>query len=435
MAEDRLPPMPKGPLILTSVRPEQLSPNYWINRLPEPDRVLKTPEDLRVLNEDIHREISQVVDVFNMDSRRAGGPIREQIELEYETLKGRILYGVDDRRIPQSIFEQEIKPLIQTENVPSAISMKWGVATRPTSVRALPSDVKMLEAVGDVEFDMLQFTLIKLWTPVGIYHVSSDGQWYYIQAPYVRGWVKAKDIALFSNRSQMKKYAKSNQFLIVTGESIPIFNDATLQTSIQKPSMGTLLPLAGKTASAYIVWVPRRGVNGTVSMVRGFIHSKSDVSQDFPAFTQRHIIQQAFKLLGARYGWGGTYNGRDCSGFTQDVFLSLGVDMPRGSKEQVFVGTQINHFGYKEDKEAKVAALQSVMPGITLLRMPKHQMIYLGEENGQYYAIHSTWAERISMTSDEKRRINQVVVSDLSLNGNSYLGSLFDRIISINEID
>jgi len=99
------------------------------------------------------------------------------------------------------------------------------------------------------------------------------------------------------------------------------------------------------------------------------------------------------------------------------------------------VGTQLNHFGYKEDREAKLATLQSATPGITLLRMPKHQMIYLGEENGQFYAIHSTWAERISMTSDEKRRINQVVVSDLTLNGHSYLGSLFDRIISMNEID
>ena len=435
LAKDDLPSLPKGPLILTSVRPEQLSANYWIHRLPEPDRALKTPEELRILNEDIHREISQVVDVFSMESRRAGGPIREQIELEYGALKGRVLYGVDGRRIPKMVFEQDIKPLIQTEKIPGSIAMKWGVATRPTSVRALPSDIKMLEAVGDVEFDQLQFTLIKLWTPVSIYHVSNNNEWLYIQAPYVRGWVKAKDIAFFSNRAELKKYVKSNPFLVVAGESTLLFSDPSLQTILQRPSMGTLLPLMGKIADAYIVWLPRRGANGAASMYRGFIHSRSDVSEGFPSFTQRHIIQQAFKLLSARYGWGGTYNGRDCSGFTQDVFLSLGVEMPRGSKEQVFVGTQINHFEYKEDKEAKIAALQSVTPGITLLRMPHHQMIYLGEENGQFYAIHSTWAERISMTSDKKRRINQVVVSDLSLNGNSYLGSLFDRIISVNEID
>jgi hypothetical protein len=87
------------------------------------------------------------------------------------------------------------------------------------------------------------------------------------------------------------------------------------------------------------------------------------------------------------------------------------------------------------DPEGKMAAIRAGTPGVTLMRMPLHQMIYLGEVNGRFYAIHSTWAERISMTSDEKKRINQVVVSDLTLNGGSYLGSLFDRIISVSEVN
>lgn len=388
-----------------------------------------------MLNEDIHREISQQVDLFRLETRRAGKPIRDQLQLEYRTVKGRILYGVDGQRIPQSIFEQEIKPLVQWRKVPASIPMRWGVAARPASVRALPSDVKMLEAVGDIEFDQLQFTLIKLWTPVGIFHESSDGNWYYVQAPYARGWVKARDIALFPTRDQLKKFVKADSFLVVTGESIPVFRDPALQTVSQNPSMGTFLPLAGKTENAYLLWMPIRQSNGPVLLRHAYVDFQSDVSVGFLPFTQRNVIRQSFKLLGARYGWGGTYNGRDCSGFTHDIFLTMGLDMPRGSKEQGFVGTQLNHFRYKEDTEAKLAFLKAAVPGITLMRMPKHQMLYLGQENGQFYAIHSTWAERISMTSDEKNRINQVVVSDLSLNGNSYLGSLFDRIISMNEID
>jgi hypothetical protein len=64
-------------------------------------------------------------------------------------------------------------------------------------------------------------------------------------------------------------------------------------------------------------------------------------------------------------------------------------------------------------------------------------MIYLGTVNDQFYVIHSTWAERIGddPEKDEKNRINQVVVSDLELNGRSYIGSLFDRILSVNEVD
>ena len=108
---------------------------------------------------------------------------------------------------------------------------------------------------------------------------------------------------------------------------------------------------------------------------------------------------------------------------TDDLFISLSI-VAQGYK-----------FNYKEDAEAKSEVLRSAVPGITILRMPKHLMLYLGQINSQHYVIHSTWAERYSMTSDAKNRINQVVVSDLTLNGKSYLGSLFDRIISMNEIN
>jgi cell wall-associated NlpC family hydrolase len=432
---EELPPLPPGPLILTSVTPEQLSPEFWINRLPEPDRVLKTPAQLAALNRDIYAMVRNVVDVFKIGNSKSGRPVRDQIELEFKTLRNRVLYAVDNSRVPKSLFDETIRPEIQTDKIPSTIKIKYGVAARSTSVRALPSDVKMLEKPDDIEFDQLQFTRIKLWTPVAVYHRSKSGKWMYVQATYTRGWVKAADIVVATNPENIKKHVKSERFLVVTAESVPVFSDAAFQKFNQKASMGTILPLAAKTAKAYEIFLPVRTADGTFGTKKGYINLKSDVRTKFPAFTQRNIITQAFKLLGARYGWGGTYDGRDCSGFTQDVFLSMGVNMPRGSKDQTFVGTQLGHFEYKENAAEKNAVLKEAVPGITLMRMPHHMMIYLGEYNGQFYAIHSTWAERYSMTSDAKNRINQVVVSDLTLNGRSHLGDLFARIISMSEVN
>jgi len=199
--------------------------------------------------------------------------------------------------------------------------------------------------------------------------------------------------------------------------------------------MGTLLPIAGKDELSFVIDMPIRGADGDAILRQYYVSRTSDVHEGFPAFSQRNIIRQAFKLLGARYGWCGMYNGRDCSGFTHDVFLSLGVDLPRDSDQQALVGTQLGHFEPHEGADQKTGALRVGTPAITLLKMPLHMMLYLGEVDGRHFVIHSTWAERISMTSDEKRRINQVIVSDLSLNANSYLGSLFDRTISINELN
>ncbi len=433
-----LPPMPQGPLLLTSVTPEMLTPDYWISRLPQPDKFIKTPGELQEFNRGAAYMVKELVDIFALSATRTGKPIHNQIELEYTTVKGRILFDVDGERVPKTFFEERIRPLVSWEKVPDQIKYRWGVATTgAASVRALPTEVKVLEEIGDIEFDQLQFTTLKLWTPVAILHESSDGKWYYVQAPYVRGWVRAKLIALFKTRDEIKELLRTRPFLVVTGESIPIFFGPDFQYVNQIASMGTILPLAEKGNFGYVIWMPRRGSkDGNALLQKAYLPVNADVSEGFLPYTQRNVIRQAFKLLGARYGWGGMYYGRDCSGFTQDVFFTMGLNMPRTSKGQVFMGTQIDHFEPMQDYERKIAAIQQATPGITLFKMPLHQMLYLGRVGPHFYVIHSTWAERVGQdkTLDEKRRINQVVVSDLSLNGNSYLGSLFDRMIAVSEI-
>lgn len=430
-----LPPMPEGPLLLTSVTPEMLSPDYWIDRLPDPDAVIKTPGELKKFNKEIRAFLPEQRDIFTMETSRAGAGTAEDFKNVFNALRGRKLLFEDDAPVPKVFWDDRVKPVMAIDKVPQRIQYRWGAAVRAASVRAVPTDVKLLEKPGDIEFDMLQFTQIKLWTPVAIYHTSSDGEWYYIQAPYTRGWVRSRDIAVFSSRDVLKQYADASKFLVVTGESVPIYTDASMTRASLRASMGTILPLVSSSEAAYLIEAPVRGEGGKASVRRAYITIGSDVSRGFPAFTQRNIIRQAFKLLGARYGWGGMYNGRDCSGFTHDVFLSMGVDMPRDSKQQGFVGTQLGHFKIFDDAEYKATVLRGATPGITLLRMPMHLMLYLGEVGDNFYVIHSTWAERYSMTSDDKNRINQVVVSDLTLNGRSRIGSLFDRILSANEVN
>ncbi|MBU3759405.1 MAG: hypothetical protein FGM27_05680 [Candidatus Omnitrophica bacterium] len=432
---EELPPMPEGPLLLTSAVPEMLNPDYWIDRLPEPDKVIKTPEQLKKFNKEIRAFLPEQRDIFTMETSRSGAGIAADLKNVFSAVRGRKLLFEDDAPVPKSFFDERVKPVMAAEKVPERIQYRWGAAVRAASVRSLPTDVKLLEKPGDIEFDMLQYTQIKLWTPLAIYHASPDGEWLYIQAPYTRGWVRSRDIAVFSSREVLKQYVETPKFLVVTGESVPLYRDASMTRASLRASMGTLLPLVSVSESAYVIEVPVRQDGGKASAVKAYITIGSDVTRGFPAYTQRNIIRQAFKLLGARYGWGGMYNGRDCSGFTHDVFLSMGVDMPRDSKQQGFVGTQLGHFKIFDDAEYKATILRSATPGLTLLRMPMHLMFYLGEVGDNFYVIHSTWAERYSMTSDDKNRINQVVVSDLSLNGRSRIGSLFDRILSANEVN
>lgn len=432
-AEDGpLPPLPQGPLLLTTTRPEMLDPEYWIRRLPDPDRLLKTPQEIQALNDDIHAMVKDQVNIFRIGTHKDGQGVKDFIQMQYKAIRGRGLYDLNNQPVPPDYFDKNVKANLNLEKIPSSIPIRFGMAAYPVAVRALPTDIKLMEKKDDPEFDMLQFTRLKLWDPLVVYHTSKDGKWYYIQAAYTRGWVKSSGVAL-AGSDEIRRRLKN--FLVVLDESVTIFKDPALNQRWLRVSMGTRLAFEGRRGNLYVVSMPVRGADGRVVYQKGFLAGKADVSASFLPFTQANIIRQAFKLLGARYGWAGMYFGRDCSGFIQDVFLPFGIDMPRGSKEQCFVGTQLGHFLYQGDTDAKLKILDEATPGMTLLRMPHHQMILLGKENGQHYVIHSTWAERISMTSDEKNRINQVVVSDLNLNGQSHLGSLFDRIISISELN
>lgn len=433
-AEDGpLPPLPAGPLLLTSVRQEMLNPDYWINQLAEPDKLIKTPDEIKDFNQDIHAMIKDCVDVFRLSTSRKGSGIKEFIQYQYKAVRGRGLYDLKNQVVPPSYFDQNIKPNLNLDKIPDTIKVRWGVAGSPVRVRALPSEIKLMEKKDDPEFDMLSFTRLKVWDPVAIYHTSADGKWVFIQSPYIRGWAEAKGIVVFPSRDEIKR--KLSKILVVAGESVVFYKDPGLTQRWVRASMGSRLAFAGEQNGMYVVYRPARSKGGKTVVTRAYISKQADVSTRYLPFTQRNIIRQAFKLLGARYGWAGMYYGRDCSGFIQDVYLPFGINMPRGSEGQTYVGTQLGHYQYKGDSQTKFDTLKNAVPGITLMRMPHHQMIYLGTENNQFYVIHCTWAERYSMTSDDKNRINQVVVSDLELNGKSYLGSLFDRVIAITELN
>jgi cell wall-associated NlpC family hydrolase len=135
-------------------------------------------------------------------------------------------------------------------------------------------------------------------------------------------------------------------------------------------------------------------------------------------------------MLHQPYGWGGMYGAQDCSRFLQEVYATVGIELPRDSKDQIQAGELLAAWEGNASTADKQRLLEkSAVGGVTVLGMKGHIMIYLGAVDGRAYAVHGVWAYRRPGRGDDAVVVlNRVVVSDLTLGEGSKRGSLLERL-------
>ena len=92
---------------------------------------------------------------------------------------------------------------------------------------------------------------------------------------------------------------------------------------------------------------PRAQATTTRAAAADFASALGHATAEYrPAGTEvdgSDVVANATRYLGTPYRWGGTdpATGLDCSGFVQQVYEDLGVDLPRVSREQARAGTAV----------------------------------------------------------------------------------------------
>jgi len=106
------------------------------------------------------------------------------------------------------------------------------------------------------------------------------------------------------------------------------------------------------------------------------------VDKDIPynEIISNQVINYALKFVGRPYVYGGNSltNGTDCSGFTKLIFKKYGINLPRGSRDQAYVGKRVG--------------LKNIMPGDLVFSgyngRVGHVAIYIGN-NKLVHALNS----------------------------------------------
>ena len=401
---------------------------YWTQRLTAPQAVLITPEDIDSRNELLMgRKDLYIFDIFNLPDALSKEEIMEMLEMSQAMLQRD---HFDHLNHPMEEGKRdELKKQLNLEAVPSSKRIQWAMTLRECDIRALPTNEVAMKYESDYEFDHFQYTKIDPGEALAIIHHSSDGRWSFVTGHFFQGWIENDDIVLAEDKERVLDFFKASPFVIYTGESIHLYYDSALSIFAMKLRMGMRLPLVQEEEDCFCVRIPFRGVDGYLTFTEGYLPRDASVHTDYLLFTQENIARLAFGLLGSHYGWGGMFEGRDCSRVIFDIFRCTGLLLPRNSASQSQAGSDSIDLVELPPAQREALIIEKGIPFATLLNLKGHVMLYIGNEKGKAYVIHSLWAYRENFCfKDRLRKVARVVVSDLHLGEGSKKGSLLDRL-------
>lgn len=323
--------------------------------------------------------------------------------------------------------------------LPEQITPQYGFSVTRASLRRLPSADFIGETETDRFYDCMVTSEFLPYNPLIKIHESTDGEWYYVLMYGYAGWVQKEYVALCSDKAEWLSQLQPESFLVVTGRELRLQDDPYAEAlSGQLLPMGTVLPLvSGDQIPAsvsgripygnYIVRLPYRLEDGSAGYALAAIPCSDDVNVGFLPCTRDLVLRQAFKYLGARYGWAGLDHAQDCSGLVRDVYACFGYVLPRGAGAQMKVEgeTYIPMDGMRD--EEKLQCLDT-LPAGSLVYFPGHVMLWLKDN-----IVLSSVGTFLTEKEGAALQVVTVTLNDLTKtyrrNGNTWLTNLTGALV------
>ena len=423
-----------APTMLPETDRNMKTAGFWISRYKTPDQIILTEEGINQFNLSIQKQITSVKNITEFGSTYPGEKLRSQLKTIFNEIKKIKLYQSDGKIASEKFYEGIIKN-INLNDIPENINVEFGFVIHYTNQRGFPTNDLLNDIPRELFFDSLQFNALDVSTPVAILHESLDEKWFFVSGPISDGWVEKENIVTCS-KDYLINYFTTKDYIVITNAKSEIFTNRNLTEYYDYVKMGTKIPLLDKTdTDIFKIKLPNKDENGNFVEKEAFIQKKQ-ANKGYLSYTPRNIIKQAFELLNTPYGWGDMFGEQDCSKFLCEIFATVGIILPRNSSSQAKIGIPVSKFNKETTDDYKIDIIkQNGIPGVTLLRLPGHIMLYLGTYNEKPYVIHSIWAYRENMNlKDNIFLINKVTVSTLSLGKNSKKGSLLTRLNIIANI-
>lgn len=430
---------------VVGLREAYLDPAFWAARLPDADRVILDRAGIAAQNARMRAEDDSIHDLRALPARLPRATVLTDIQA-LSRWPQKPLFGEDGKPVAATA-RPGIEANLALDAIPAERPLQYGLVTHRAALRAFPTALRVFTSQGDTDIDRFQESALFPGDAVAVLHESADGQWLFITSERYSAWIEKRFVGV-GDAATVLGYGQHRPYRVVTGAmAYTAFTPEEPRVSRLQLEMGVRLPVLadwpvaqavnGQQAhGAHVVQLPVRNDDGTLALVPALLPRSQDTASDYLPLTPRNLLTQSFKFLGERYGWGHSYDTRDCSGFVSEIYRSFGVLVPRNTSAQA-VSPALDRIAFsdKDGKAKRNAAVQQLQVG-DLVYIPGHVMVTIGQLDGQTWMIHDT-AGGSWFGADGKRvqaHLNGVSVTPLQPMMASDTVSYIDRITNIQRI-
>jgi len=333
---------------------------------------------------------------------------------------------------------ERLQALIDLADLGSYPSLnRRAITVRRSNLRALPTHSPFFndprKAGQGFPFDNLQHAALQANTPLHVTHISRDGTWVFAETSLVYGWMPLTDLAWIDD--EFAHAFQTGRYLTLTSDAVPLFDHEGIYRV--RAGIGTLLPLTGTGPSGHQVLLAVADQDRRAFLTEAPVFIGHGEVFPLP-LTSWRLASLAGSMMGQPYTWGESFSGRDCSATVRDLFAPFGLWLPRNSSKQARAGRVIPLSELTSPQREKHLLAQGI-PFLTLVRVPGHIMLYIGEHEGRAVLLHTIWGVRTQTLWGREGRwlIGKTVITTLEPGVEQAgffldISSLRDRVESMN---
>lgn len=445
-AADTPAPDPGAPLpYVVGLHEAYLTPQYWAARLPSPDALLLDAAQIAAQNARMRADDASIHDLRALPAQLPRAQVRAAIQA-LSNWPTKPSFGQDGQPLDARQRAQATANLA-LDAIPAQRPLRYGLVTQRAALRAFPTALRVFTTQDDTDIDRMQESALFPGDAVAVLHESADGQWVFVTSERYSAWMEKRYVGI-GDAATVLGYGQRGPYRVITGATAftpytpdePRVSRLQLDMGVRLPVLADwpqATPVNGQQAhAAYVLQLPVRNEDGSLALVPALLPRAEDSAADYLPLTPRHLLTQAFKFLGERYGWGHDYGTRDCSGFVSEIYRSFGVLVPRNTSAQA-VSPALDRIAFdpKDGKARRAQAVNQLQVG-DLVYIPGHVMVAIGHVDGRTWVIHDT-AGGSWFGADGTRvqaHLNGVSVTPLEPMMASDTVSYIDRITNIQRL-